>query len=99
MLAPVDKSSAIALSKLRGTKNVYPFDEHLEIDGLPFKITVKMMAAIAREAVRASSYQRAAEVIQDHYGVPVSVTNVRLVTDFVGSVVYSDDARKAEGKR
>ncbi len=96
MLAPADKNSADTLSKLRGTKNVYPLDEYLGIDSLPFKITVKMMAAIAREAVRASSYQRAAEVIKEHYGVPISVTSVRLVTDYVGSVVYSDDKRKAE---
>jgi hypothetical protein len=99
MLAPVNRSNAAALSRLCGAKNVYPLDEFLGIDGLPFKITVKMMASIAREAVRASSYQRAAEVIRDHYGVPISVTNVRLVTDYVGSVVYSDDTRKAEAAK
>lgn len=96
LLAPVDAESAKALSMLQKAKYVCPLDSLLKVDNLPFKITIKMMAAIAKEAVRASSYESAAKVIHEHYKVKVNVATVRLVTDFVGTVVYNDDKRRAE---
>ena len=95
MLAPADPESIIALAKLQKAKYVCPLDCILQVDKLPFKITVKMMAAIAKEAIRASSYDRAASVIKEHYKVDINTATVRLVTDYVGAVVYDDDNRKA----
>lgn len=96
MLAPVDTDSAAALSRLQRAKYVCPLDCLLRVDRLPFKITIKMMAAIAKEAIRASSYESAAKVIREHYGVDINVATVRLVTDYVGSVIFDNDKCRAE---
>lgn len=95
MLAPADAESIKALAQLQKAKYVCPLDCILKVDKLPFKITVKMMAAIAKEAIRASSYESAARVIQEHYRVDINTATVRLVTDYVGAVVYDDDKRRA----
>lgn len=81
---------------LTDAKSVYPLDCYLGIDNLPFKITIKMMVAIAKEAVRAASYERAAEAIRQHYNVTISDDTVRNVTDFVGGIVFRDDQDRAQ---
>ena len=94
-----DTESAAELLKFQKQKYVYPLDCHLGVNELPFKITVRMMTAIAKEAVLASSYQRATEAVREHYGVSISTATVRSVTDFVGSVVFEDDRQRAEAAR
>lgn len=95
-LVPADKDSLKKLITLTGNKSVYPLDCYLGIDNLPFKITTKMMTAITKEAVRAASYERAAEVIRQHYNVDISDDTVRNVTDFVGGIVFQDDKQRAQ---
>ena len=58
---------------LQKAKYIYSLDSLLKVDNLPFKITIKMMAAIAKDAVRASSYESAAKVIHEHYKVKANV--------------------------
>ena len=96
MLAPADAESKAALAKLQKAKYVCPLDCFLRVDKLPFKITIKMMAVIAKEAIRASSYENAARVVLEHYNVDINTATIRLVTDYVGAVVYADDKRRAE---
>ena len=96
LLVPVDFESSQKLRLIQSEKSICPLDSYLGINNLPFKITVKMMVAIAKEAVRASSYERAATVIGEHYGVKISTATVRSVTDYVGGVVYRDDCARAE---
>ena len=95
-LIPADKASLENLLLLTENKSVYPLDSFLGIHNLPFKITAKMMTEIAREAVCATSYERAAEAIQRHYKVDISGDTVRKVTDFVGQIVFEDDTSRAE---
>ncbi len=95
-LAPADKESTRNLFDITSQKSVYPLDLYPRIDRLPFKITVKMMVAVTKEAVRASSYDRAAESICGHYGAEISNDTVRKVTDFVGGIVFQDDTNRAK---
>lgn len=95
-LVPTQKADAELLLETAGKKSIYPLDSFLGIDNLPFKVSVKMMAAIAKEAVRSASYDRAAESIQQHYGVTISNDTVRKVTDFVGEVVFNDDTHQSD---
>lgn len=95
LLAPVGRDSVNTLSSLQKEKNVCPLDMAIGVNNLPFKITVKMMVAIAKEAIRPTSYECASEVIREHYGVKIGTANVRFVTDYVGSVVYDDDKSRA----
>ena len=96
MLAPTDVESKAALAKIQKAKYVCPLDCFLRVDKLPFKITIKMMAVIAKEAIRASSYENAARVVLEHYNVDINTATIRLVTDYVGAVVYADDKHRAE---
>ena len=96
LLVPKGEESIEKLKSMQKEKSICPLDASLGISNLPFKITPKMMVSIAKEAVRASSYERAADVINEHYRVKVSTATVRSVTDCVGGIVYSDDQRRAE---
>ena len=95
-LIPKSAESRQILVNMEHRRGIFPLDSFLCVDCLPFKITVKMMTAISKEATRASSYQRAADVINEHYGVCINKDTVRCVTDFVGEAVFKDDSRRAE---
>lgn len=96
LLAPVGPDSVKALAAIQKEKYICPLDIAIGVNKLPFKITTKMMTAMAKEAIRSTSYERAAQVIQEHYGVKIGTANVRFVTDYVGFVVYEDDKRRAD---
>ena len=96
LLTPKNAEFRKILMNCEHKRAIFPLDSYLHVDCLPFKITVKMMTAIAKEATRASSYQRAVDVINEHYGVCISKDTVRSVTDFVGAAVFKDDIRRAE---
>lgn len=99
LLAPVGKESVTALATIQKEKYVCPLDLAIGVNNLPFKITPKMMIAIAKEAIRSTSYESAAQIIQEHYRVKIGTANVRFVTDYVGSVVYEDDKARANAAR
>lgn len=99
LLAPVGEDSVKALAAIQKEKYVCPLDMAIGVNNLPFKITVRMMVAMAKEAIRSTSYERAAQVIQEHYGVKIGTANVRFVTDYVGSVVYEEDKARADAAK
>ena len=99
LLVPIDEENRQKLIQIRQEKGIYPLDSFLGADRLPFKITIQMMAAIAKESVKSTSYQRATEAVQEHYGVCLSKDSIRCVTDYVGAIVYADDKRRAEAAR
>ena len=90
MLVPVDKTSADALLKYNGAKSVCPVDDLLGISDLPFKMTYRMMAAIAKEATYARSFTDAAERIRERFGEEISVSTIQNVTEFVGNWMFTE---------
>ena len=90
MLVPVDKGSADALMKYNGAKSVYPLDDLLGISNLPFKMTYRMMAAVAKEATYARSYADAADRIKERFGEKISVSTIENVTEFVGNWMFRE---------
>ena len=95
ILMPADDASKQKLSELQDSKGVCPLDIVLRLDKIPFKITPGMMCDIAKEAVRAPSYERATEVIIERYNVDrISIKTVRDVTNYVGTLVYADDCER-----
>ena len=95
-LIPADKESAATLWDLESTKSIFPLDCALGVDTLPFKITCKMMCAIAREAVRARSYADASTNVLEKYNVKISAFQVEKVTDYVGALVFAEQIQQAE---
>lgn len=88
LLVPKDKDGLALLVGLTGQKSVCPVDDELGITNLPFKITYRMMAYIAKVATSARSYSEATERINDQINKPISVSTVEHVTDFVGALMF-----------
>lgn len=88
LLVPANGESLRTLVELDAKKSVCPMDDVLGVSKLPFKITYRMMSAIAKEATSARSYSEATDRINQTLNKPVSVSTVQHVTDFVGSIMY-----------
>jgi hypothetical protein len=95
-LIPQDAKSKEKLAELYGARSVVPLDCRLGLAGLPFRITPAAMLKIAYWAQNQSSYQRAEDAISEIMHIKVNDDTVRLVTNFVGSVVFGNDCRKAD---
>ena len=87
------------LYETEAIRGVFPKDCALGIDKVPFKVTYRMMAAIAREGVRAKSYAEAANNITEKYHVKISTKQVENITNYVGAVVWKDQCNKAEASK
>jgi hypothetical protein len=77
-------------------KAVAPLDCYLGTTNLPFKMTVPAMLLVAYWAQNQCSYQRAENAIGRAVGVFVNDDTVRLVANYVGSMVFNEDCRKAD---
>ena len=95
-MIPADKKSAAILHDTEGVKSIFPLDCALGVDVLPFKITCKMMCAIAKEAVRARSYADASTNVYEKYNVEMSAYQVEKVTDYVGALVFDEQLRQSQ---
>lgn len=95
-LIPSNSESKDILYKLRGVKSIFPIDSYLGLSGLPFKITPAAMLKIAYWAQNQSSYQRAEDAIADAMHIKVNDDTIRQVTNYVGSLVFQNDCKKAE---
>lgn len=95
-LKPQNKDSKEKLTALNGAKSVVPYDCYLGMAGMPFKITPNAMLKISYWAQNQLSYQRAEEAISEIMHVKVNDDTVRMVTDFVGKVIFENDCRQAE---
>ena len=94
MLRPYDKESKEKLKQM-GKESVYPMDECLGIDGLPFKMTVPMMLECAWYGTTCRSYQKAEETLLRVHKLQINDDTLRAVTNYVGRLVYFDDCKKA----
>lgn len=96
MLTGIDRENTRKLRKLTGNSSIFPLDCFLGIDKIPFKMTPRMVLAVAREGVRAKSYREAAITLQERFDSKFSADLVRIVTDHVGEIVWEDDLRQAK---
>ena len=94
-LKPQDKDSKFKLMELTGAKGIAPLDSHLGLAGLPFKITPDAMLKIAYWAQNQLSFQRAEEAIQEIMHIKINDDTVRLVSNFIGKIVFENDCKKA----
>lgn len=94
-LKPQDSESKNRLMELAGTKGVAPLDSFLGLAGLPFKITPDAMLRIAYWAQNQLSFQRAEDAIYEIMHVRVNDDTVRMVSDYVGKIVFEHDCAKA----
>lgn len=81
---------------MEGTTTVVPLDQYLGLTGLPFKMTVAMMLEAVYWAQNQCSYQAAEDAILKSLGIKINDDTVRLVTNFVGTLVFQKDCENAQ---
>lgn len=95
LLVPADHESETTLLQSEDVKGIYPLDQKLGIDNAPFKTTSRMMAAIAKEGIRCTSYAKSSIEIREKYHVEISPAQVKRITDYVGELAFMDDCLRA----
>lgn len=68
----------------------------LDIDRLPFKVTVAMMLDIARRSINAHSYEELQQIYQDDWQIQISDDQIRKITNELGRIIYEDDCRRRD---
>jgi hypothetical protein len=94
-LIPQDVDSKTKLMALSGAKSIAPLDCCLGLSGLPFKITPAAMLKIAYWAQNQCSYQRAEDALSEITRIKINDDTIRLVANFVGTVVFNNDRESA----
>ena len=97
-LRPADEESRKALNDL-GKTSVYPMDEYLGLDNLPFKVTCDMALALAQECIDAASYEAVATKIEGTYGKKtfgvgkkgLSADTLRSITNYIGEIMLNNE--------
>ena len=69
-------------------------DDALGISDLPFKMTPELMLRCAYWAQNQCSYQAAEDVIKSTYNLSVNDDTIRLVTNFIGKLVFENDCKR-----
>jgi hypothetical protein len=77
-------------------KERIPLDEYLKTDGLPFKMTEKMMKMTAFTGQNEGPFKMAAEMVSRMSGVTISAELAREVTEYAGKRVSGKDRGNAE---
>jgi hypothetical protein len=94
-LIPTSDSSAEKLTALNGGKIVFPLDEALGVDKLPFKISIEAMLEICYWVQEVHSYEAARRVLSRNTGIRVNDDTIRAVANTIGSLVFQADSVKA----
>lgn len=97
VLRPADGQSLNILMAIEGVKCIVPLDAVLKIDNLPFKMTRAMMCEVAFWGQNQSSYEAASEILQKVHGISISTRMVRIVTDYIGNIIFEHDVNEANG--
>jgi hypothetical protein len=77
-------------------KERVPLDEYLGIEGLPFKMTKRMMDETAFWGQNQLSFHMAEQIIQKLYGAGITDEHVREITYHVGEGVFGRDQVRAQ---
>jgi hypothetical protein len=96
ILRPADPESKQKLLATESIKSVVPLDSLLGLDKLPFKMTLATMLRAAYWAQNQCSYQRAEEIMKDVYGIFINDDTIRLITNYIGEIIFKEDCRKAD---
>ena len=86
-----------SIKPLIGKGSIFPLDERLGIDSLPYNSTCAVMSAIAFESVRASSFDDAQKRIENRLRDTFSTSFIWNITNYVGFIAV-EDRNKRVGK-
>jgi len=70
---------------------IIPFDEYVEISGLPYKITKQMMLKIAYYAQNQASFEATSKLFREEFGIDISGKQIEKVAEYVGKKTFEKD--------
>lgn len=79
-----------------GLRSIAPLDCVFGLSQLPFKMSVELMLRCAFWAQNQCSYQAAEDILLNYCHVSVNDDTIRLVTNFIGKLVFENDCRKVD---
>jgi hypothetical protein len=94
-LKPASEADAVRLAKVSSKKIIFPLDEVLGLDKLPFKISSNAMSEIAFWVQNIPSYKEALRVLKERIDINLSDETVRAVANHVGKLVFQNDIKRA----
>jgi hypothetical protein len=83
------------IKSLTGSRYVFPLDEAIGIDRLPYKLTVKAMLEIAHWVQATHSYVAAKDAIHRNTKMVVNDETIRTVANTIGHIVFKNDVASA----
>jgi hypothetical protein len=98
-LSPYKKNDKEILEQLTGKRRVFPLDEVLHINDLPYKLTVNVILDIAYWVQHSRSYEGALQAIQRNTSIEVNDETIRSVANTIGAIVFDRDTREADRVR
>ncbi|MDR0550264.1 MAG: hypothetical protein LBI10_12790 [Deltaproteobacteria bacterium] len=91
-LKDVEKLKEIGLA----SGMIFPVDEALGLNRLPFNITIAAMLEIAKESTRCESYEDAEQILKEKTAIHINDDTMRKVTNHIGRLVFDNDVKTAE---
>ncbi|MDR0356548.1 MAG: hypothetical protein LBJ64_12565, partial [Deltaproteobacteria bacterium] len=95
-LIPSSPEDADRLTVLSDKRQIFPLDEVLGIDKIPFKVSVAAMLETAYRVQSAPSYETAGELIRKNACLPLNDDTIRHVANYIGRIVFEKDCDEAE---
>jgi hypothetical protein len=95
-LLPSSRLDVEKLSVITPQKMVFPLDEALGIDTLPYKITPEAMLEIAYWVQDGHSYDSAERAIKRNTCMDVGADTIRTVANHIGKIVFEMDKLRAD---
>jgi ribosomal protein L37E len=76
--------------------NEYPREKELKIERLKNKITKSMQVEIAFFAQNQMSFERASEMLEKVYKIPINKETMREISERIGTEIFEEDTERAE---
>jgi hypothetical protein len=95
-LSPSTAEDATKLKKLGIDGYVYPLDEALGLDNLPYKMTIGLMLEIAKECTRCESYEESEKILKEKLKIQINDDSMRRVTNTLGTIIFDKEMSTAE---
>jgi hypothetical protein len=84
------------LKQLGINSYVYPLDEALGLNRLPFNMTIAAMLEVARVSTKGKSYEDAEQELRKYTDIKINDDTMRKITNVIGTIIFFNDCKKAE---
>jgi hypothetical protein len=95
-LIPSTFNDAEKLKQLGIKGHIFPLDEALGMDRLPFKMTVASMAEVCKEATRAESFEDTEKLLKERTDIRINDDTIRSIVTSTGTRVFEQEKQEAD---